>query len=71
MERDTALVLIIAVALLVVAFQTFQLVGLTNTVKTTGLATAPKATGSSSQSEYDKMMQEMHPDQPVKQINSC
>lgn len=82
MKRDTALVLVIAAALLVVAFQTTQLIGLTNTVKTTGLATsqasqASQASQGSSQSEYDQMMQEMHPDQvqkssaPAGQIGGC
>ncbi len=74
MKRDTALIAIIAVALLVVAFQTFELVGLTNNVKTTGLATAQAPP--SSQSEYDQMMQQMHPDQVkqpagTRQIGGC
>ena len=79
MKRDTALVLVIAAALLVVAFQTTQLIGLTNTVKTTGLATSQvsQASQGSSQSEYNQMMQEMHPDQvqkssaPAGQIGGC
>ncbi len=76
MKRDTALVLVIAAALLVIAFQTTQLIGMTNTVKTTGLATAQASQGSS-QSEYNQMLQEMHPDQvqkssaPTGQIGGC
>ncbi len=63
MERDTALMVVIGIALLVVAFQTVQLVGLTNNIKTTGLATAQPLQTGSSDPAYDQMMQEMHPDQ--------
>lgn len=69
MKRDTALIAIIAVTLLVVAFQTIELIGLTDSIKTTAIKTTGLATARASQntqSEYDLMMRQMHPDQ-VKQ----